>query len=528
MMEGSKLSGRVRFGIAIAVLAILSMATPAASGAVYVVHACRLPNGAAAPANGWSVTTGAIATVNCPGGVITARTPSGTTSPGWRYGIEFVAPKGTSIVSYDRRVEGNLVQVAGGPPPWSWDYLEGGTFVGSDAFVPVRASGNTGPFSHTGEYPLPNGPLSRLLVVLACSNSQGSGPCQNNGSNFNLRQIAVTLNDPAPPRILAATGSLLTGKGPLRGQLHLALKLSDTGGGLYRTRLLADDERVEDRVIDDNQGACRMPFVLPVPCKLAASVDVPIDTTRLTEGTHAITVRVLDATGVNSAVVGPVTIVVDNLADPPIRGTAACPTRSAATVRRTLKSHTVRYGRAALITGRVVGSKALLKGAHVGVVDNPAIAPRSRLARVRNHGRFRIKVRPRQSTEARPILVSASGVAQACGRPVKLAVRAGVRLRTAPRQLRNGQSIRMRGRVAAVRLPKQGKSVAIQARARGAGSWTTVTLMRTDPAGHFNFAYRFRKTFQTTAYEFRAVVPRERGYPFHRGWSRIRRATVSP
>jgi hypothetical protein len=86
----------------------------------------------------------------------------------------------------------------------------------------------------------------------------------------------------------------------------------------------------------------------------------------------------------------------------------------------------------------------------------------------------------------------------------------------------------MRGRVAAVRLPKQGKSVAIQARARGAGSWTTVTLMRTDPAGHFNFAYRFRKTFQTTAYEFRAVVPRERGYPFHRGWSRIRRATVSP
>ncbi len=310
------MSRRARIGIVIAVLASLLIATSATSGAVYVVHACRLPNGAAAPANGWSVTTGAIATVNCPGGVITVRAPAATTSPGWRYGIEFVAPKGTSIVSYDRRVEGNLVQVAGGPPPWSWDYLEGGTPVGSDTFLPVRASGNTGPFSHTGEYPLPNGPLSRLLVVLACSNSQGSGPCQNNGSNFNLRQIAVTLNDPAPPRILAATGSLLTGKGPLRGQLHLGLKLSDTGGGLYRTRVLADGERVEDRVIDDNQGACRMPFVVPVPCKLVTSADVPIDTTRLTEGTHAITVQVLDATGVNSAVVGPVAIVVDNLPDP--------------------------------------------------------------------------------------------------------------------------------------------------------------------------------------------------------------------
>ena len=53
-----------------------------------------------------------------------------------------------------------------------------------------------------------------------------------------------------------------------------------------------------------------------------------------------------------------------------------------------------------------------------------------------------------------------------------------------------------------------------------------MTLMRTDPAGHFNFAYRFRKTFQTTTYEFRAAVPRERGYPFRRGWSRIRRAAV--
>src|SRR3954447_13666844 len=120
-----QLSGIVRLGIASAVLASLLMATPTASGAVYEVHACRLPNGAPAPANGWSVTTGAIATVNCPGGVITVRTPSGTMSPGWRYGVEFVAPEGTNIVSYDRRVEGNLVQVAGGPPPWSWDYLEG-------------------------------------------------------------------------------------------------------------------------------------------------------------------------------------------------------------------------------------------------------------------------------------------------------------------------------------------------------------------------------------------------------------------
>jgi hypothetical protein len=118
-------------------------------------------------------------------------------------------------------------------------------------------------------------------------------------------------------------------------------------------------------------------------------------------------------------------------------------------------------------------------------------------------------------------------LAQACGRPLKLAVRAGVRLTARPRQLRNGQMIRLRGRVARWRLPQHGRTVAIEARARGASSWTTVTLMRTEAAGSFDFAYRFRKTFQTTTYEFRAVAPRERGYPFRRGWSRIRRATVS-
>ena len=81
------------------------------------------------------------------------------------------------------------------------------------------------------------------------------------------------------------------------------MKLSDVGSGLLRVAVDADGDRMDTRPIDGNQGARRMPFVVPFPCKLNASVDVPIDTTRLTEGTHAITVRVLDATGVNSAVV---------------------------------------------------------------------------------------------------------------------------------------------------------------------------------------------------------------------------------
>ena len=107
-------------------------------------------------------------------------------------------------------------------------------------------------------------------------------------------------------------------------------------------------------------------------------------------------------------------------------------------------------------------------------------------------------------------------------------VRAGVRLTIRPRHLRNGESIRLGGRVLGRSRPARGKTVAVQARARGASAWTTVTLMRTNATGRFKFNYRFRKTFRTTTYEFRALVPRERGYPYLSGRSRARRATVSP
>jgi len=510
----------------VAVAGGLSISAPAALGAIYEVHACRLPNGAAAPAYGWSATTGAIASIDCPGGKMTLRTPPGTHSPGWRYGLTFSAPPGTNIAGFRRHVEVRIVQVPGGPPPWWWNYFEAGTVVGEHQLTGLRASSNPRPYDDDFEYPLTQR-LSRVQFSLECADAQNAGPCQDNGSSFSLRRIAVQLNDTTPPTVLGSSGSLLAATGPQRGERHLELKLRDVGSGLYRVRVDVDGERTSELPIDENQGGCKRPFVLPVPCKLAATVDIPVDTTRLSEGRHTILVRALDATGVNAATVGPISIVVDNAPDPPPRGTSACPQQNVATVRGRLKTKVLRFGRSALIVGRVSARRSL-SGARMGVVDNPLLNGRPRLARVGRGGRFRIRLRPRQSTTIQPILVSAHGVAEACGKPLKLNVRAGVRLATSPRHLRNGESIRMDGHVSGRRIPRQGKAVAIQARARGAGSWTTVTLMRSDPLGRFHFTYRFRKTFRTTAYEFRAVAPRERGYPYLRGWSRVRRAIVSP
>lgn len=526
-MIGLELRRNTGTALCMAVAVGLFISPPAVLGAIYEVHACRLPNGAAAPAHGWSATTGAIASIDCPGGKMTVRTPPGTHSPGWRHGLTFSAPPGTNIAGFRRHVEVRIVQnLGGGPPPWWWNYFEAGTVVGEDQLTGLRASSNPRPYDDDFEYPLEQR-FSRVQFSLECADAQNAGACQDNGSSFSLRRIAVQLDDTRPPTVLSSAGSLLATTSPQRGERHLELKLRDVGSGLYRVRVDVDGERLSELPIDENQGVCKSPFVLPVPCKLAATVDVPVDTTRLAEGRHTILVRVFDATGVNAAAVGPVSILVDNEPDPPPRGTSACPQRNVATVRSRLKAKVVRLGRSALIVGRV-SARRPLSGARMGVIDNPLLNGRPRLVRVGRGGRFRIRLRPRQSTKIQPILVSAGGVAQACGKPHVLNVRAGVRFAASPRQLRNGESIRMTGRVSGRGIPRQGKSVAIQARARGAASWTNVTLLRSDSLGRFHFAYRFRKTFQLTTYEFRAVAPRQRGYPYFRGWSLVRRATVSP
>ena len=179
--------------------------------------------------------------------------------------------------------------------------------------------------------------------------------------------VALSLEDSTPPRVVAEPGSLLATTGPQQGSGTSPSRLQDVGGGLYKVRVEVDGELMDELPIDNNQGVCTRPFVTPVPCKLAATVDVPIDTTRLTEGRHTILVRAFDATGINATTVGPISLKVDNQPEPPPRGTEACPPTNAAKVRRRLKAKIVRFGRSASIVGRVSGSRSILKGARVAL-----------------------------------------------------------------------------------------------------------------------------------------------------------------
>ena len=98
-------------------------------------------------------------------------------------------------------------------------------------------------------------------------------------------------------------------------------------------------------------------------------------------------------------------------------------------------------------------------------------------------------------------------------------------IRARPKRLRNGQSVRLSGRVATRPLPPVGKLVEVQAYFRG--RFRTFSTTRAGEAGRWHFDYRFGGTRGRVPYRLRVLLPAEGGYPFDTGRSPVTRVVVS-
>jgi hypothetical protein len=101
-----------------------------------------------------------------------------------------------------------------------------------------------------------------------------------------------------------------------------------------------------------------------------------------------------------------------------------------------------------------------------------------------------------------------------------LRVRAGVTLAVTPRSSHNHGTIRFSGKLLGRPIPVRGKVVELQARARGTRKWITFRTIRSTHSGAFTARYRFRATYGSITYEFRARARQEGTYPFLTGASR--------
>lgn len=195
---------------------------------------------------------------------------------------------------------------------------------------------------------------------------------------------------------------------------------------------------------------------------------------------------------------------------------------------RFARTAVARYGQLVRVRGRLVSPEGNpLQGVQVQAytkVRAPGAAERL-IATVKTsrRGGFSFLVRRGPS---RKIRIRYGGTSQIQGATcvLRLDVQAGTSLRSDHRHVVNGETIRFRGRIRTGLIPKQGKLVEMQVWVRG--KWRTFATTRANRHGKWHYDYRFDGTRGTQTYRFRARLPREDGYPFATGRSRIVRVQV--
>ncbi len=111
-------------------------------------------------------------------------------------------------------------------------------------------------------------------------------------------------------------------------------------------------------------------------------------------------------------------------------------------------------------------------------------------------------------------------------RDVRYYAHAKPSLRLAPAALHNGQRVHLWGNLPG---PRPGRRVVIiQANAPGSSRWITFRKATTNQRGAFSTSYHFTSTTRKTRYRFRALVPRQAGYPWVEGTSKPARVLVRP
>jgi hypothetical protein len=111
------------------------------------------------------------------------------------------------------------------------------------------------------------------------------------------------------------------------------------------------------------------------------------------------------------------------------------------------------------------------------------------------------------------------------GAEVQVKVRAKTTIDVSRHAVVNGDEVVFRGRVRGGPMPSTGKLLQLQAYSRG--GWRTFATPRASARTRkWRYGYRFTATRGTVRYRFRAVVPKEGGFPFVRGASRSLKVLV--
>jgi hypothetical protein len=532
-----QLRGRVwPLVIAVALALVPASARPAEAG-TYTVHTCKTPSGATG-LSGWGrATKGAesFGTDYCARGGAWFLFMRGniTHPPGDKNEAYFTAPADTTIFAY---TIWRSVRVMA-----SRSFNYGYTLAqGSRTSIIERCYGLNSTCTALGNPDEPFAPANaiwqyglrgvrQLWLTIGCRGTTATCGklATDSPAKLWIHGADIHLEDTKPPVIDSVSGRPARPGVALVGDERISIAASDQGGGVRDVVAEIDGQPVSSTVLDTNGGECKPPYsyTKTVPCKLRASGALALDTSRVPDGDHALTLRVFDATGTNSAVWGPVRIRTANACR---LGPRAQSQRMEARLvvgrgphAKGRRAATTGYGRRTTLRGKLVtATGAPVGGALVCITKRAAVPGAARggfkLVRTSPTGQFSVRLGRGPS---RRIYVSSRAGDGAAVASVKLNVRAHVSLRTRRHSLRNGDVLTLKGKVRKP-IPARGTLVELQNWRAESKSWFTFGTARAGRNGRFAFRYRFTRTTGVRKYVFRARAPQQPGYPYAGGASK--------
>jgi hypothetical protein len=586
------ITGRSSFVAVAAVLCVFGAGGASAHAGEYHVYGCRMPDGQVAPTDGWSGSATGVsvhAEDKCAkGGALVAEVgegvshPVGTDTATWTLDV----PAGETLSNASLWRAGDAEGGAAANATYEF-WLAGPTQ--SEAFSScVFVSGcmktigePEDPFSASNLVPVPVADLGEHLYVNAsCGGLQtykcpsGKGDSNGYAAVVYLYASDLTLEQLSQPTVTKVEGELASAA-TLSGTADLAIQAEDPGSGVYQAVLTVDGLEAGRTLLDENGGHCHdvgqttdgLPaFLYLQPCRPSLSVDIPLDTSALSDGSHHLVVSVTDAAGNATVALDRKIAVLNHPVVPPLPQEPVTPTQplpeghkppsatenepspqtnptpqppgvngSHASAGATLQvrwSATARaslaapYGHAQTAVGRLAApdgspiagatiqvlATPTSQGAHTRTLATPRSAP---------DGSFRVRL-PASTPSSRLTFAYSSRSSQPLPdvtAALTLTIPARLTLKVTPRTSHAGGTIAFNGKLSGAPLPPGGKQLVLEARTLS-GPWRQFQVLSTASQGRYKARYRFRLAGPIT-YEFRAVSRQEADFPYATGASNV-------
>jgi hypothetical protein len=532
--------------IATLVTAAVAAGAPPAQAGSYVVYTCRTPDGGPAPTDRWVFNVWASSIDHygstCPRGAMWMSMDANKLHPKddvmtalWS------APPDTLIVSYTmwrtaRPKPGSYyyftpIERRGASQYWAGKGCRGDSCDGLGD--PTKPLSDANKISST-----PSPPITSFGLYLSCGYYEDADPdcpSETPALDVTMARSDITLSDDLAPAFAAApTGGLLATNTVLSGPQSVAFQAADKGGGIADAAVEVDGAVVADGTFGDPGGHCKIPYVYAVPCPLNASGSLTVDTAKLADGDHRLRLLLRDAGG-NVTPWGPITIRTHNappdtscIPEPAVAdaGSLRLTARTAAVGKRgkagkARASLRVSYARKSEVIGLLRGADGQALPATSVCVVSRALGsddPWQELARPTTgaDGRFLLALATGPSREVAAIYRVGAGAVVGRG-VVNVVPRVTVKAKR--RSLRNGQVLKLTGRVSGGPIPRGGVLINLQAVV--GGRWRGFAdPFHTTAKGTFTFRYRFTRTGGVQHYKLRVRIPAQGGYPYATGTSK--------